>query len=200
MNQRVNQQQLDLFNQNFNIQLLEKDIELIEYDQLKKEHFETNEFEKLELNDYFGAYPVTDEYVYRIVKKEKPLGKPIKIIQHTRDIEDFILQEMDKILQTKPVSIKKLNFEEKLKLFNQHFKFGVIQETRYYRGSPDLTSLDLELGSSIQGSLDFVDYNDAYYKTRDLTYGICKKGDVIKKVNTKNELKYFIENNMEDYL
>lgn len=200
MNQRVNQQQLDLFNQNFNIQLLEKDIELIEYDQLKKEHFETNEFEKLELNDYFGAYPVTDEYVYRIVKKEKPLGKPIKIIQHTRDIEDFILQEMDKILQTKPVSIKELNFEEKLKLFNQHFKFGVIQETRYYRGSPDLTSLDLELGSSIQGSLDFVDYNDAYYETRDLTYGICKKGDVIKKVNTKNELKYFIENNMEDYL
>lgn len=46
MNQRVNQQQLDLFNRNFNIQLLEKDIELTEYDQLTKEHFETNEFEK----------------------------------------------------------------------------------------------------------------------------------------------------------
>lgn len=107
---------------------------------------------------------------------------------------------MDKILQTKPVSIKELNFEEKLKLFNQHFKFGVIQETRYYRGSPDLTSLDLELGSSIQGSIDFVDYNDAYYETRDLTYGICKERDIIKKVNTINELKYFIENNMEDYL
>lgn len=136
----------------------------------------------------------------RLSKKEKPFGKPIKIIQNTRDIEDFILQEMDKILQTKPVSIKELNFEEKLKLFNQHFKFGVIQETRYYRGSPDLISLDLELGSSIQGSLDFVDYNDSYYETRNLTYGICKEGDVIKKVNTKNELKYFIENNMEDYL
>lgn len=200
MSQRVNQQQLDLFNRNFNVQLLEKDIELIEYDQLTKEHFEVNEFEKLKFNDYFGAYPVTDEYIYRIVKKGKPLGKPLKIIQHTRDIEDFILQEMDKILQTKPISIKELDFEEKLKLFNQHFKFGVIQETRYYRGSPDLTSLDLELGSSIQGSIDFVDYNDAYYKTRDLTYGICKNRDVIKKVNTINELKYFIENNMEDYL
>lgn len=200
MSQRVNQQQLDLFNQNFNIQLLEKDIELIEYDQLTKEHFEVNEFEKLKFNDYFSAYPINDEYVYSIVKKEKPLGKPLKIIQHTRDIEDFILQEMDKILQTKPVSIKELDFEEKLKLFNQHFKFGVIQETRYYRGSPDLTSLDLELGSSIQGSIDFVDYNDAYYKTQDLTYGICKEGDVIKKVNTTNELKYFIERNMEDYL
>lgn len=200
MSQRVNQQQLDLFNQNFNIQLLEKDIELTEYNQLTKEHFETNEFEKLEFNDYFGAYPIADEYVYSIVKKEKPFGKPIKIIQHTRDIKDFILQEMDKTLQTKPVSIKELDFEEKLKLFNQHFKFGVIQETRYYRGSPDLTSLDLELGSSIQGSIDFVDYNDAYYKTRDLTYGICKNGDVIKKVNTKNELKHFIENDMENYL
>lgn len=200
MSQHVNQQQLDLFNQNFNIQLLEKDIELIEYDQLTKEHFETNEFEKLELNDYFGAYPIADEYLYQIVKKEKPFGKPIKIIQYTRDIDDFILQEMDKILQTKTFSVKEINFEEKLKLFNQHFKFGVIQETRYYRGSPDLTSLDLELGSSIQGSIDFVDYNDAYYKTRDLTYGICKNGDVIKKVNTKNELEYFIENEMDDYL
>lgn len=200
MNQRVNQQQLDLFNQNFNIQLLEKDIELIEYDQLTKEHFETNEFEKLEFNDYFGAYPIADEYVYQIVKKEEPFGKPLKIIQHTRDIEDFILQEMDKILQTKPVSIKELKFEEKLKLFNQHFKFGVIQETRYYRGSPDLTSLDLELGSSIQSSLDFEDYNEAYHETRGLTYGICKEGDVIKKINTTNELKYFIERNMEDYL
>ena len=200
MSQRVNQQQLDLFNRNFNIQLLEKNIELTEYDQLTKEHFETNEFEKLEFNDYFGAYPITNEYVYFIVKKEKPLGKPLKIIQHTRDIEDFILQEMDKILQTKPVSIKELNFEEKLKLFNQHFKFGVIQETRYYRGSPDLTPLDLYLGSSIQGSIDFVDYNDAYYETRDLTYGICKEHDIIKKVNTKNELEYFIENEMDDYL
>lgn len=200
MNQRINQQQLDLFNQNFNVQLLEKDIDLTEYDQLTKEHFEVNEFEKLKFNDYFGANPIADEYLYQIVKKEKPFGKPIKIIQHTRDIEDFILQEMDKILQTNPVSIKELNFEEKLKLFNQHFKFGVIQETRYYRGSPDLTSLDLELGSSIQGSLDFVDYNDSYYEKRDLTYGICKEGDVIKKVNTINELKYFIENNMEDYL
>lgn len=200
MSQRVNQQQLDLFNRNFNVQLLEKDIELIEYDQLTKEHFEVNEFEKLKFNDYFGAYPIADEYVYSIVKKEKPLGKPLKIIQHTRDIEDFILQEMDKILQTKPISIKELNFEEKLKLFKKHFKFGVIQETRYYRGSPDLISLDLDLGSSIQSSLDFVDYNDAYYETRDLTYGICKEGDVIKKVNTINELKYFIENNMEDYL
>jgi len=200
MTERVNQQQLDLFNQNFNIQLLEKDIELIEYGQLTKEHFETNEFEKLELNNYFGAYPIADEYLYQIVKKEKPFGKPIKIIEHTRDIEEFILQEIDKILQTKPVSIKELNFEEKLKLFNQHFKFGVIQETRYYRGSPDLTSLDLELGSSIQASLDFVDYNDAYYETRDLTYGICKDGDVIKKINTTNELEYFIENNMEEYL
>lgn len=200
MNQRVNQQQLDLFNQNFNIQLLEKDIELIEYDQLTKEHFEVNEFEKLKFNDYFGTYPIADEYLYQIVKKERPLGKPLKIIQHTRDIEDFILQEMNKILQTKPVSIKKLNFEEKLRLFNQHFKFGVIQETRYYRGSPDLTSLDLELGSSIQGSLDFVDYNEAYYETRDLTYVICKNSDVIKKVNTTNELEYFIKNDMEDYL
>lgn len=200
MNQRVNQQQLDLFNQNFNVQLLEKAINLTEYDQLTKEHFETNEFKKLELNDYFGAYHIADEYVYSIVKKEKPLGKPLKIIQRTRDIEDFILKEMYKILQAKPVSIKELNFEEKLKLFNQHFKFGVIQETRYYRGSPDLTSLDLELGSSIQGSLDFADYNDAYYETRDLTYGICKEGDVIKKVNTINELKYFIEKDMEDYL
>lgn len=136
MNQRVNQQQLDLFNQNFNIQLLEKDIELIEYSQLTKEHFETNEFEKLELNDYFGAYPIADEYLYQIVKKEKPFGKPIKIIQHTRDIENFILQEMDKVLQTKPVSIKELNFEEKLKLFNQHFKFGVIQETRITPATP----------------------------------------------------------------
>ena len=200
MRQHVNQQQLDLFNRNFNVQLLEKDIDLTEYDQLTKEHFEVNEFEKLKFNDYFGAYPISDEYLYQIVKKEKPFGKPIKIIQHTRDIEDFILQEMDKILQTKPVSIKELNFEEKLKLFNQHFKFGIIQETRYYRGSPDLTSSDLELGSSIQSSLDFADYNDAYYETRDLTYGICKEGDVIKKVNTINELKYFIENNMEDYL
>ena len=200
MNQRVNQQQLDLFNQNFNIQLLEKDIELIEYDQLTKEHFEVNEFEKLKFNDYFGTYPIADEYLYQIVKKERPLGKPLKIIQHTRDIEDFILQEMNKILQTKPVSIKELNFEEKLRLFNQHFKFGVIQETRYYRGSPDLTSLDLELGSSIQGSLDFVDYNEAYYETRDLTYVICKNSDVIKKVNTANELEYFIKNDMEDYL
>lgn len=200
MTRQITQEQLDLFNQNFNVQLLEKDIDLIEYEQLTKEHFETNEFEKLEFNDYFGAYPIADEYVYSIVEKEKPLGKPLKIIQHTRDIEDFILQEMDKILQTKPVSIKELDFEEKLKLFNQHFKFGVIQETRYYRGSPDLTSLDLELGSSIQGSIDFVDYNDAYYKKRDLTYGICKNRDVIKKVNTINELKYFIENNMEDYL
>lgn len=200
MSQRVNQQQLDLFNQKFDIQLLEKNIELIEYNQLTKKHFETNEFEKLELNDYFGAYPIVDEYVYSIVKKEKPLGKPIKIIQHTRDIEDFILQEMDKILQTKPVSIKELNFKEKIKLFNQHFKFGIIQETRYYRGSPDLTSLDLELGSSIQGSINFADYNDAYYETRDLTYGICKNGDVIKKVNTINELEYFIKNDMEDYL
>lgn len=200
MNQRVNQQQLDLFNQNFNIQLLEKDIELIEYDQLTKEHFEVNEFEKLKFNDYFGTYPIADEYLYQIVKKERPLGKPLKIIQHTRDIEDFILQEMNKILQTKPVSIKELNFEEKLRLFNQHFKFGVIQETRYYRGSPDLTSLDLELGSSIQGSLDFVDYNEAYYETRDLTYVICKNSDVIKKVNTTNELEYFIKNDMEDYL
>lgn len=198
MNERVNQQQLDLFNQNFNVQLLEKDINLIEYEQLTKEHFETNEFEKLELNDYFGTYLIADEYLYHIVKKEKPFGKPIKIIQHTHDIEDFILQEMDKTLQTKPISIKELNFEEKLKLFNQHFKFGVIQETRYYRGSPDLTSLDL--ASSIQGSIDFMDYNDAYYETRDLTYGICKDGDVIKKVNTTNELEYFIENNMEDYL
>ena len=200
MNERVNQQQLDLFNQNFNVQLLEKDINLIEYEQLTKEHFETNESEKLELNDYFGAYLIADKYLYQIVKKEKPFGKPIKIIQHTHDIEDFILQEMDKTLQTKPISIKELNFEEKLKLFNQHFKFGVIQETRYYRGSPDLTSLDLELGSSIQGSLDFVDYNDSYYETRDLTYGICKDGDVIKKVNTTNELEHFIENDMDDYL
>lgn len=200
MNQIITQEQLDLFNRNFKVQLLEKDIELIEYDQLTKEHFEVNEFEKLKFNDYFGAYPIADEYVYSIVKKEKPLGKPLKIIQHTRDIEDFILQEMDKMLQTKPVSIKELNFEEKLKLFNQHFKFGVIQETRYYRGSPDLISLDLDLGSSIQSSLDFVDYNDAYYETRDLTYGICKERDIIKKVNTINELKYFIENNMEDYL
>ena len=200
MNERVNQQQLDLFNQNFNVQLLEKDIELIEYDQLTKEHFEVNEFEKLKFNDYFGTYPIADEYLYQIVKKERPLGKPLKIIQHTRDIEDFILQEMNKILQTKPVSIKELNFEEKLRLFNQHFKFGVIQETRYYRGSPDLTSLDLELGSSIQGSLDFVDYNEAYYETRDLTYVICKNSDVIKKVNTTNELEYFIKNDMEDYL
>ena len=200
MNQIITQEQLDLFNQNFNIQLLEKDIELTEYDQLTKEHFEINEFEKLEFNDYFGAYPIADEYVYSIVKKEKPLGKPLKIIQHTRDIEDFILQEMDKILQTKPVSIKELNFEEKLKLFNQHFKFGIIQETRYYRSSPDLTSLDLKLGSSIQGSLNFVDYNDTYYEIRDLTYGICKDGDVIKKVNTTNELEYFIENDMDNYL
>ena len=61
MNERVNQQQLDLFNQNFNVQLLEKDINLIEYEQLTKEHFETNEFEKLEFNDYFGAYPIADE-------------------------------------------------------------------------------------------------------------------------------------------
>lgn len=45
-----------------------------------------------------------------------------------------------------------------------------------------------------------MDYNDAYYETWDLTYGICKDGDVIKKVNTTNELEYFIENNMEDYL
>ena len=95
MNQRVNRQQLDLFNQKFDIQLLEKNIELIEYNQLTKEHFETNEFEKLELNDYFGAYPIADEYLYQIVKKEKPFGKPLKIIQHTHDIEDFILQEMD---------------------------------------------------------------------------------------------------------
>lgn len=200
MNQIITQEQLDLFNQNFNVQLLEKDINLTEYDQLTKEHFETNEFKKLELNDYFGAYPIADEYLYQIVKKEKPFGKPIKIIQHTRDIKDFILQEMDKTLQTKPISIKELNFEEKLKLFNQHFKFGVIQETRYYRDSPDLTSLDLELTSSIQGSLDFADYNEAYYETHGLTYGICKEGDVIKKVNTTNELKYFIERNMEDYL
>lgn len=200
MTRQITQEQLDLFNQNFNVQLLEKDIDLIEYEQLTKEHFETNEFEKLELNDYFGAYPIADEYLYQIIKKEKPFGKPIKIIQHTRDIEDFILQEMNKTLQTKPISIKELNFEEKLKLFNQHFKFGVIQETRYYRGSPDLTSLDLELASSIQGSLDFVDYNEAYYETHGLTYGICKEGDVIKKVNTTNELKYFIERNMEDYL
>lgn len=200
MSQHVNQQQLDLFNQNFNIQLLEKDIKLIEYDQLTKEHFKVNKFEKLKFNDYLGAYPIADEYVYSIVKKEKPLGKPLKIIQHTCDIEDFILQEMDKILQTKPVSIKKLNFEEKIKLFNQYFKFGVIRETRYHRGSPDLTSLDLELGSSIQGSLNFVDYNDTYYEIRDLTYGICKDGDVIKKVNTTNELEYFIENDMDNYL
>ena len=200
MTRQITQEQLNLFNQNFNIQLLEKDIDLIEYDQLTKEHFETSEFEKLEFNDYFGAYPIADEYLYQIVKKEKPFGKPIEIIQHTHDIEDFILQEMDKTLQTKPISIKELNFEEKLKLFNQHFKFGVIQETRYYRGSPDLTSIDLELGSSIQGSLDFVDYNDAYYETQNLAYGICKDGDVIKKVNTKNELKYFIENDMKNYL
>ena len=200
MAQQITQEQLDLFNQNFNVQLLEKNIDLTEYDQITKEHFGTNEFEKLEFNDYFGAYPIANEYVYSIVKKEKPLGKPLKIIQHTRDIKDFILQEMDKILQTKPVSIKELNFEEKLKLFNQHFKFGIIQETRYYRGSPDLTSLDLELGSSIQGSLDFVDYNDAYYETRNLTYGICKDGGVIKQVNNTNELEYFIENDMEDYL
>ena len=200
MTQIITQEQLDLFNRNFNVQLLEKEINLTEYDQLTKEHFEINEFEKLKFNDYFGAYPIADEYLYQIVKKEKPFGKPLKIIQHTRDIKDFILQEMDKTLQTKPVSIKELNFEEKLKLFNQHFKFGVIQETRYYRGSPDLTSLDLELGSSIQGSIDFVDYNDAYYETRDLTYGICKEGDVIKKVNTTNELEYFIEKEMEDYL
>ena len=200
MARKITQKQLDLFNQNFNVQLLEKDIELIEYNQLTKEHFETNGFEKLEFNDYFGAYPIADEYVYSIVKKEKPLGKPLKIIKHTRDIEDFILQEMNKILQTKPISIKELNFEEKLKLFNQYFKFGVIQETRYYRGSPDLTSLDLELSSSIQSSLDFVDYNDAYYEMRELTYGICKEGDVIKKVNNTNELKYFIENDMDDYL
>ena len=200
MTQIITQEQLDLFNRNFNVQLLEKEINLTEYDQLTKEHFEVNEFEKLKFNDYFGAYPIADEYLYQIVKKEKPFGKPLKIIQHTRDIKDFILQEMDKILQTKPVSIKELNFEEKLKLFNQHFKFGVIQETRYYRGSPDLRSLDLELASSIQGSIDFVDYNDAYYETRDLTYGICKEGDVIKKVNTTNELEYFIEKEMEDYL
>lgn len=75
INQRVNQQQIDLFNRNFKVQLLEKDIELIEYDQLKKEHFETNEFEKLELNNYFDAYPIVGEYLYQIVKKRKTFRK-----------------------------------------------------------------------------------------------------------------------------
>lgn len=197
---KITQEQLDLFNQNFEIKMMREDTDYTEHEKLKPEHFDLDLIEDHRLWENSPNFSEEKYEICFISNKQGTFGNQIKNISTTQDIEDFISNEMEDILNQKSNPSREKDFEKKLELFNQNFTLDLIQTKEYYHDSPELTFEDLENPLPIQDTLDFDEPEDAHLEILESYHAINRGTELIRTVKTMDQVKYFIKNDMEDYL
>ena len=203
MNQHVNQQQLDLFNQNFEIKMLSKNTEYTEHKPIKPERFDTNRLENARLSNSFPNYLKENYKIYFISDKNKEFNNQVKTISTNnamQDIRDFIINEMESILNQKLEQTQVKSFNEKLEVFNQNFTIRFIKNIERYHGSDELTFENLNNPLPVRDAINFEEQKDAYGKILESYHAIYKENELIRKVENMIEIRHFIENDMENYL
>lgn len=203
MTQIITQKQLDLFNQNFEIKMLRKNTDYTEHERLNPERFNTNSLENAPLSNSFPNYSTEDYKICFIYNKNKELDNQVKIhsIANTmQDVKNFIINEMENILNKKLEQTRVQSFRGKLELFNQNFTIHFVQSKEYHHGSDELTFEDLNNPLPLQDAINFEEPKDAYCEILESYHTINKGTELIRKVKTMNEIAYFIENEMDNYL
>ena len=200
MTQIITQEQLDLFNQNFEIKMMREDTDYTEHEKLKPEHFDLDLIEDHRL---WENSPIFSEEKYEICfisNKQGTFGNQIRNISTAQDIKDFILNEMEDILNQQSNSSREQDFQKKLELFNQNFTLDLVQTKEYYHDSVELTFEDLESSTPIQDTINFDKPEDAHLEILESYHAINQGSELIQTVKTMAQVKYFIENDMDEYL
>lgn len=203
MNQIITQEQLDLFNKNFEIKMVRKNTEYTEHERLNPERFNTNSLESARLSNSFPNYSKEDYEIYFIYNKNKEFGNQVKILSTVNtmeDIKNFIVNEMKNILNQKSQQTHLQSFKEKIELFNQNFSIHFVRSTERHRGIDELTFENLNNPLPLRDAISFEEPKDAYCKILESYHAINKGRELIRKVKTISEVAYFIEKDMNNYL
>lgn len=203
MTQIITQEQLDLFNKNFEIKMVCKNTEYTEHERLNPERFNTNYLESARLSNRFPNYSKEGYKIYFIYNKNKNLGNQVKILSTVKTMEDirnFIVNEMENILNQKSQQTHLQNFKEKLELFNQNFTIHFVRSTERHHDSDELTFKNLNNPLPLRDAISFEEPRDAYCEILESYHAINKGTELIRKVKTMSEVAYFIENDMDNYL
>ena len=200
MNRIITQEQLDLFNQHFEIKMMREDVDYVEHDPLKPEHFNTDLLKNARLFEKPVNYSQENYKIYFISNKDETFGNQIKNISDINEIEDFILNDMEKFLNNQSETLKEKSFKEKLEVFNQNFTVDLVQTKEYYHGSDELTFKDLTNTLPVRDTITFEEPKDAHLEILESYHAINRGNELIRRVKSMGEVKYFIENDMEDYL
>mgnify|MGYP003083430602 CR=1 FL=1 len=203
MTQIITQEQLDLFNRNFEIKMLRKNTDYTEHERLNPERFDTNRLENARLSNSFPNCSKENHKIYFISNKNKEFNNQVKTISTDntmQDIRNFIINEMENILNQKLEQTQVKSFKEKLEVFNQNFTIHFIKNIERYHGSDELTFENLNNPLPVQDAISFKEQKDAYGKILESYHAIYKGNELIQKVENMIEVKYFIENDMENYL